>query len=318
MLRYQVYVILAHCLQDFPALSLSAKYLSLTPLPTWVGKSHHPAKKNPLYREEGCDCSTGNTQGLLLGGKIPKSGLKRLTHAVAHPREGSQCLPRTGLHCFPCSSQLLQLPCTSSGSPTPILKPPPTGRKAESPVPVMWFVLRRTRYWPFLCYFNFIFILIFCKTPLGIQKSPLPAREKPAFIFLFLIGHLSLRQVSPCADGHGKAASGGAGRVGRGRAGAGALPARWHIPLSPLSRDFDILLQSDLPRTPQLGQGMRVTAALGVSALWSQKAIFWDFFFFSLGVTGERTLKTTFIWKKLIFPPQRKDKTPFMGLRRWQ
>lgn len=68
--------------------------------------------------------------------------------------------------------------------------------------------------------------------------------------------------------------------MGRGRAGAGALPARWHIPLSPLSRDFDILLQPDSPRTPQLGRGMRVTAALGGLCTVEPKSHFLGYFYF--------------------------------------
>lgn len=63
MLRYQVYVILAHCLQDFPAFTLSAKYLSLTPLPTWVGKSHHPAKKIPCTERRAVTAQLGTCRG---------------------------------------------------------------------------------------------------------------------------------------------------------------------------------------------------------------------------------------------------------------
>lgn len=51
MLRYHVYVILAHCLQALPAFSLLAKCLSLIPLLTWVGKTYHPAREVPCAEE---------------------------------------------------------------------------------------------------------------------------------------------------------------------------------------------------------------------------------------------------------------------------
>lgn len=73
---------------------------------------------------------------------------------------------------------------------------------------------------------SFLFLFYFLHNAIGHRKSPLPAGGKRVFTFAFLTGCLSLRQVSPRADRHGKAACGGAGTEGR----AGA---RWHVPVSP-------------------------------------------------------------------------------------
>jgi len=156
--------LLAACRTSLPALCLPSICPLLLSLPGQVKTITQP--KTPPVQRRAVTAQLGTCRGCSCV-ENPQIWPEEAKPSHSASGRGLPVPPTDWVTLVSLLLQLLLPPCTNSGSPTPILKLPPTGIKAESPVPATWFILRRTRYWTFLFYFYFMF----CIMPSGIGKA---------------------------------------------------------------------------------------------------------------------------------------------------